>query len=357
MLRSKFRAMLKCLTAVIVLVTITSCYGKDFSMGKITEVNDIGSYVVKCDDYLYYYKYGPDYANLYKYDTVSGDEEYVDTLTTKTGGYSGVLRMFVINGRLYYGKSTDEGYNTAIHSIDIKGSQPRFEGIVDETFDAHSDELFVDNEFKIFGVNNDIYVLAGENVYKLNETYSELIIRGVSGVCVDGEKIYYSLCVDNINSGGIMCYNIGDGTNTEIVSDTAIREYNKTTIYGDGCTVQNIFSDEKSLYFLGASEAAEILRYDFGGNEVRGLTHRAYPRLFRMQDDKLYYIDIKQELSCVNTDGTDAKKLIENERVFAFNVSGNSIYYYRMVGDSGYPAGLIEMNLETGEKCIISRFQ
>lgn len=332
------------------LVIITSCHGKDPNAGEFIAVNDSGSYVVKCDDYLYYYKYSSDHADLYRYDTTNGGEVYVDTLTNKNTGYSGVVQMFVVNERLYYGKSTDEGDNTAIYSIDTKGSEPRFEGNINEIIVAYSHELFVGYEFKIFGIDADIYVLANSNVYKLNDTSSELIIQNVSGVCVDDEKIYYALFKDDINSGGIMCYNLSDGTNTEIVSDMAIREYNKTTIYGDSCTVQNILSDGRSLYFLGSLEAAEILKYDFGEKKIQGLTDGAHTRLFRMQDDKLYYIDSKQDLCCVNTDGTETKKLIENERVFSFNICENTVYYYRLVGDSGYPVGLIEMDSQTGKK-------
>ena len=64
-----------------------------------------------------------------------------------------------------------------------------------------------------------------------------------------------------------MCYDTNDKTNTEIVSDEDVRAYNKTTINGNICKIQNIFVDEQTLYFLGTPESSEILKYDLDGNK------------------------------------------------------------------------------------------
>lgn len=321
-------------------------------------INDSGSYIVKYNDYLYYYKYFADHADLCRVDLRNGSEEYVDTLTHADTGYSGVARIFRIDGRLYYSKSTDKGDSFAVYSIDANYPAPRFEGNINELIYAYSDDLSIYDEFKIFGLDGEIYVLARRSVYKLNGDVSERMAENVSDICVDGDKIYYSLFEDDINTGGIMCYDMDDMTNTETVSDEEVREYNKTTVYGDGCTIQNIFVDEDVLYFIGAPDAAEILKYNADGNEgVQGLTNKAYTRLFKKQDDTLYYIDSNHEVCCINTDGTDMKKIIENEFVFSFNVYGDKLYYYRIVDNSGYPAGLIEIDMQSGEKTLIARFK
>ena len=353
MLEFKNRINLKIVFLVILILLISSCSGERIKDINSKAFSGVGSYIIKYNDYLYFYKYIANSMELYRRDLKNGSEEHIDTLTNPNTGHWGVVKMFLIDTRLYYGKSTDKTDVAAIYSIDVNDPHLQFEGSINELFDDHTNEMFVTKEFKRFELGDNIFALANGNVYKLDAEASERVAENVSGICVDGEKIYYSIYVDDRNSGGIMCYNISDGTNTEIVSDTVIREYNKTTVYGGGCAVRNIVSDGKSLYFLGTPDTSEILRYDFGGNEVRGLTHRAYPGLFRMRDDKLYYIDFQLELSCVNTDGTDEKKIIENEWVFGFNISGNSLYYYKQI-DDGYPVGLIEMDLETGEKRIIS---
>lgn len=358
--KSKNRIKLRVIFIVIMILIISSCSGGMAQRSADGMYSNVGSYVVKYNDYLFYYKYREDSADLYRYDLTNGSDEYVDTVTSPYGGYAGVVKMFLIDSRLYYGKTTDgsDPNPVRIYSIDVNDLSPRFEGSFNEMLYDYSYELFVGMEFKLFGADNNVYALANSNIYKLNSTASEKVAENVSAVCVDGDKIYYAIRFDTQGSSGIMCYDTSNNTNTEIFSDEAVKEYNRTTIYGDTCDIQNILVDDGNLYFLSTDDVTDILKYEIGGNgKVQAVTNKARMRLFRLQDDKLYYIDSNMELCCINADGTESKKLVENERVFAFNIYDNTVYYYRMVGESGYPVGLIKLDLETGEKSLIARFQ
>lgn len=344
---------------VMIVFFISSCSGSNIGSNGINAVNESGAYLIGYNNYLYYYKFGSELADLYRYNLTDGTEEYVDSMTHPVMVFSGIVKMYMIDDRLYYGKSTEKSDVVDIYSVNVNDLQPRFEGSINEIINAHYAE-YVEQEFKIFKVKDKVYVLTNYNIYELNGGVSNCVYEGVCGICVNGDKIYYSLFVEGTNdSTGIMCYDTVNNTNTEIINAEEVKEYNKTnTILGNSCMIQNIFIDDDSLYFLATDNPSDIYKYDLNGkSNLYTITEGAKTRLFRKQGDTLYYINLHHQLCSVKTDGSDQKNITQNEYVFSFNVYQDKIYYYLTVDDRGYPAGIIKMDILSGEKEVLLKFE
>ena len=151
-----------------------------------------GGFIVKGDRYLFYNQYEQDAVNLYRYDLANNKAEYIDNITNKDTNFFGLVKMFVIDNRVYYGKSTSDDNISEIYSVAANNSAPRYEGSINDRIDAFNGED-VESEFKIFKYDNALYVLTHNNIYRLNSSESERVIGNISSIYISGDEIYDSL--------------------------------------------------------------------------------------------------------------------------------------------------------------------
>ena len=266
--------------------------------------------------------------------------------------------MFNINNRIFYGKSVENG--TLICSIDPETSQPVSEGFINEALDAFDGENSK-YDFRMYECDDNIYVLAKNKIYKLDNKNTEVIFDNISSLYIYDNKCYYSLFEDNEfstyelkGSGGIWCYDFNTHDNTEIVNKEAIKNYNSIeSISGDVCGVQNIIAEENKIYFLGAFDPTQISVFNEETEEIVNLTDYFRTKMFKKYKDKLYFIDRQHRLRSVSDEGN--MDVIINAYVYAFSIYNDKIYYYRVTRDIGHPSELVEFDMTSQTEKIISK--
>lgn len=337
-----------------VLFVLTSC-GKTNKIDNISYENS--GFAVRTDDYLYYIKYAPAQADLYRYNIADGKEVFVDNIyNSDANNVTGMTKMFNIDNRIFYGKGVEDG--TAIYSVDSKSLQPVFEGNIYEPLDAFNGE-YPTQEFRMYKYNDEIYVLANYKVYKLNKENTEVVYDKINSLYISGNKCYYSLFKDDElpASEGIWCYDLEKNNKRELVSENVIKVYNDTeTISGDVCEVENIIADDEKIYFLSANDPTEISMYSTKTDKINNLMPEIRTRMFKKYGDKLYFINVQHQLCSVSDNETDAHFLVNDSYVYSFSIYKDKIYYYKVTDDIGYPSELIEYDMNEQTHKIIAEF-
>lgn len=316
-------------------------------------------YVFAVNDSLFYYQFEDSLTNLYVYDLISKENKYIDNITNAETQFSGLVQMHLIDGKIYYGKSTSDSTISYIYSINTENPIPQLEGKIrnddgESTKNYNGDAL--SSDFNIFKINNKIYILSGNKVYSLDE--GVVVEDNVNSLYIYGDKIYYSLLADGeYLSTGIFGYDINNETIEEIVSDEKIKEANSKTVSGDQSFVRNIFVDEDNVFFLGAeyySNVFGVKRHE--NSEIENYTADLMTQSFRKYNDKLYYVDSKNNLCCADINSKENTQITSGEYVYSYNVFDESIFYYTL-DYSGLPSKLTEYSLKTGSKAIVWELQ
>lgn len=130
-------------------------------------------------------------------------------------------------------------------------------------------------------------------------------------------KIYYIGEDSNIYKMNL------DGSNRELVSDKGtgyIGITDKYIIYNDYADNSSETSEESSAYEYKTC----IMNLD--GSDARSILGESRLYTVNVYDDVIYYTNENLELYRVNVDGTDNKKLLDGE-VYNLNVAGGYIFY------------------------------
>lgn len=326
----------KLMISMILLIAvngITGCANEN-----ISDNNSIGNAaVIKKNNILYYYDFEIyDMSNfkscdLYYINLDTGENKLIDHVCDENIGFAAVLGIIEVDGKLYYGKSTEPGCTVSIYSIDPDDPEPKLEGVIDEELGSAFGETIL-NDLRMFAVGNDVYVLGRSNLYRLNKGEAEKIRDDISSIYKDGNYIYYSL-EKSYETGGIYRYNIITKKSKEIVSADKIREFNSGTVLGSVVYVRNIIVDDDTIYFFSADDLSGIVRYNISeDSQIEAVTKNSYACRFIKYKDKLYYKDYsgraeyKYHLCEINTDGSEEKAILSN--VYTFGICDDVIYYY-----------------------------
>jgi hypothetical protein len=353
-MKNGMRVQIKIVFMLIALFLLTSC-GKVASIADIDYANS--GFAVGADDYVYYVKYAPSQADLYRYNIAGGEEYFVDNIYNSDTNVLGMIKMFNIDNRVFYGKSIKDG--TAVYSIDSESSQPIFEGNINETLDAFNGE-YSSYEFRMYKYADDVYVLAKNKLYKLNKENTEVVYDNISSLYIDDGKCYYSLTKDESSkllpddSSGLWCYDLKENKNTEIIGENVIEDYNSIeTISGPICSVQNIIADDGQIYFLGAHDPTQISTFSTETGKIRDLTPEYRTRMFKKYGDKIYFIDVKHRLCSASVNNEDVNVIIQDSYVYSFNIYKDKIYCYKVADDRGHPSELVEFDMDQQTQKII----
>lgn len=295
-----------------------------------------GAYVIKYNDYLYYYNYelynGAKIksCNLYKQNLKTGEVEFVDNICTNETHIESIIKMFEFDGRLYYGVSEGNNISTSIYSIGDFETAPRFEGKIDEFLNADSGE-FVNSEFKIFKYRNQLYILGNNKIYRLKNGKSKEIKQGISSIWIDGRKVYFSKIKSNGETGGIFCYNTLTRRKTEIVSEDKIRNFNAGTVMGGQVSVKNIIVDDDTIYFLSSYYMSSIVKHPVSKNgQIEDITKSSRTQSFSKYKDMLFYKNynktMQSKLCSISIKGENETSLIPS--IYSYNIYDDTIYYY-----------------------------
>jgi hypothetical protein len=88
---------------VVIFLLLTSCK-------KVKSIDDTvihyenNGFAVGNGNYLYYTKFAPSKADLYKYDLISGEECLVDNIYNSSTNVFGMIKMFNIDNKIFMGK-------------------------------------------------------------------------------------------------------------------------------------------------------------------------------------------------------------------------------------------------------------
>ncbi len=354
-------AKIKNICPIIVFVVISAFL---FGCAKANENNlsdkngyDDYGYVLKCGKYIYYYDFTYRNTDLFRYDCENKEKEYIDNITNAETNFCGVVRMYLTDDRIYYGKSTSDDKISHIYSITNDDLKPRYEAAITaedgESMRDYSGET-LSPDYRIMKIENGIYALIEGKLYRFNNGDAEIIKKGVTSIDVDKNNIYYSLREYDGSSTGIFRYNIKTKTNKEIIAAETIKSFNaENTIHGDQVYVSNIAVDDDNIYFIAAPEWASIFRYKLDGNTgIEDLTGRGGRRIaakFRVLGDKIYYVAGFLRLHCFDTKTGELNEVIHGKRIYSYNVYDNLVYYYEYTDTEGSFPELRIYNMETGE--------
>lgn len=341
--------------SIVIQCLVASCSNTVFQRESIptnssqdSYLDSDGCFVIREGKYLFYNEYKHKSTNLYRYNLEDGKTEYVDNITNDNTNFFGVVKMFLIGNRLYYGKSTSDNNISEIYSVDIETLSIRFEGDIPMRLDAFNGE-FVEDEFRIFQYGNIIYILAKNNLYELQNNSTNIVCTGISSIYLQGSNMYYAPIENNSNDLSIMCYNTETQKQMKILDYDAIKNYSMTaTASGETAFVQNIIVDEDALYFLNAKDPVPISRFNFNeSTSIESLTDVSYTRMFRKYGNLLYYINFQHRLCRVGCDGNDQEIIISDQYVYSYSVYDDKIYYYKVTDNRGYPSELAEYDIST----------
>ncbi len=300
----------------------------------------MGSYVVKYGNNLYYYDM-PSYgvADLYKYDMSSGEKELIDHLSDNGNDIIGVVNMYCIDGRIYYGKSVGDGLMSPIGIYSIDADNPKekkTEGTVELRFPTgYSNGDITFNEFKLFK-NDDLYLFADDGIYKVGEENSELIEKGITAFSISGDKAYYAKLDEDVETDttGILCYDMQSKRTEEIVPKEKIKKFNaENTVYGNTAFVRNVLEYNGYIYFFGDAQAAPILRCKADGKgDIENITEGHIALIFRIYNNCVYFTALKDH-ALYSVDLNTAETTVIAQMVNTFDVFDNVIYYYAYGAD------------------------